>query len=190
MSMNAKNFWRADRMENPCKVQSVTKIVSDNKNGFCVEKTAVTKEFNQIFHKWSEKNRKVELLPLSSLGKKEPKKHIDTSILLKREAIDTYSLKPLTGFFKQRVILDVRPDLSSYYITIGALGNFVMNNLANGSSQPLALKSPLINVKRFPEGRVNLEECRELLNKGYRLFTEMPDGNLVIELSVPKIGFR
>ncbi len=155
---------------------TTSKVVK--KNGkWVLEAVTVTKEYNPVFHKWEKKNTETKYLPLHEA---EPSllKEIEISILFKRNAIDTYSLKPLTAIFTQKIRAKALKDNPDEYLSV-VDGKVFLHDLKHRVTQPLSMNDR--RVQRLgKEKRITLKEAHELHAKGVSIFEESPTGNLSI----------
>jgi len=166
------------------KVSGSQKIVLYQGN-YKVEKTTLTSRFDFVSRRWKPIDKTVEHLPLDTLDP-TPKKQIEATIMFTREAYDMTSLLPIKGYFKQKVKMTVPEMLPNHYITLFN-GLFVLNDLSTGGASPLSIKSKIVKVEREKPERISIEEAQKLADEGVKLYKELPDGTLVVELIVPQI---
>lgn len=162
------------------KTSAVSKIICVN-NNYKVEKVTKTVAYDPILHTWEWGNAKykTEILPLSCL-KPEPKKVIDTYILLLKPLLNSVEEKLIP--FKQKIKIAVKEDCNSIYITQTPFG-FYQNCLSTGQCAPMSFSCKNVIIERGNREEITNEQFQEVSQK-YKTYHESPSGELSIQVDL------
>ena len=164
------------------KTNGSTKIIYDERKGvYVVSKTTKKEFFDPILRTWGNPQYKHEILPLSSLGKNEPKKVIETTILLLKPLLNSVEEKLIP--FKEKICIEVVPNAKNIFITEASMG-FFQNDLNSGQCAPMTFRCSNVIITRGKREQISNEEFNALKSK-YKVYHESPKGELSIQVQVP-----
>lgn len=110
-----------------------TLIKKDNK--WQIKRVTLVKNFNLVFRKWDKTSETPSVHPISENKPNPLLKKAQIQVILKREAISTYSLLPLSALFVQTIEAKANPENEDEYISVFS-GAFFLHNLEQGITQP------------------------------------------------------
>ena len=121
--------------------------------------------------KWQKKSEKTEYLPISE-WQPPLSKEVEISIIFRRNATDTFTLRPLTALFTQKIRAKADKDNENEYLNTFE-GLIFLHDLASHVTQLLSLRDRRIQRVGKPK-RITLKEAQELL-KLYRHLLSIAD---------------
>lgn len=149
-----------------------------------LEKTIISKKFDVLSRKWEKVGKKVEFAPLSE-HVPPLTKTATIKILIRRQAVDTFSLKPLVAFFTQTVKAKIPSVLEHEYLSVFE-GRFFLHELNMVVSQGLSVNDSRY-VKRIKEPtRISNKQAVIMLKDNATLYEEQLDGTLQIQIVTEK----
>ena len=159
---------------------SSTSIIIRKDNKWVIKKVVLVKRFNEILRKWQKKSEATEYLPLNSWNP-PLKKEVETQIIFRRSAVDTFTLKPLTALFTQKIRARALKDNEHEFLNV-CEGQIFLHFLDTRITQPLGLRDRRIQRVGKPK-RISLEVAQKLLKEGCRIYEESPTGELAIRFN-------
>jgi len=158
---------------------SYTDVILKHDGKWLVERTTDTRVFSELFRKWEKQPQKKEWLPLSTF-KPELQKQVETWIVYKKEAVSTYSLEPMSAFFKQKIKVKVEKD-SDFYLNVFE-GQIFLQDLEHRVCQAVGIVDRAIERIGKPE-RITLKEATALAESGIKVYSESPRGELSVRFN-------
>jgi len=136
--------------------------------------------FDSLLRQWGGKqNEKITYLPLSEWRPKI-ERELTVTLYLRRFAYDSYSLKPVSAVFEQKVQIKANPENKAQYF--GLVEGLVFEHDLNlGITQPLSYRD--LRFKKIgDEKRLKPKEVQELIKKGIPIFELDAEDKPVIRL--------
>ncbi len=159
---------------------STKKIIYD-KGEWKVQKDTVTQKYNILLKTWKKIDVKTEILPISGW---EPSlvKSIDTQLIFKRTATDTNTLLPLEAWFSQKIRIEAKKDNPHEFLNEFE-GKIFLHDLNGMVTQVLSMMDE--RVKKIGEPRrLTDKELKELRKSGIQIYTQQPNGELIVNLNL------
>lgn len=145
-----------------------------------VKHTVYDTFFDPILRQWGGKqNETVSYLPLDT-WKPKISRELTVTLYLRRFAYDSYSLKPISAVFEQKMQIKANPEIPDQYFTI-VDGVVCENRLEYGITFPLSFRD-----SRFKpigsEKRLSSKEVQEIIKKRVPIFELDAEDKPIIRL--------
>ncbi len=154
-----------------------------HENKWQIEKRKIWLAYNPVQARWF--NERVETVyeGLENWFPNGLHKKIKSKILIRREAIDNYSLKPISAFFVQEIKVEADCHNPNEFVS-ECKGMFFVHYLEHNMCFPLALRQEEPRISFGKEKRVTEAEARHLIKQGVTVMSEHGKSGLVKELNV------
>ena len=148
-----------------------------------IEKTTDTYEYSERKRNFIRINRKVDLLTLEQ-GRPELVKEAKIKVLLRKEAVDTYSLEKLSAFYVTTLNVKVPSDAKNSYLTIVDGLPYLNERIGNDFiTSAIAISDKTFCTLDSKQERIDDQnKILDLIESGVHVFTKTPNDEIRVQV--------